>query len=117
MRIRTTRDMKRILKEVSMPEEKHAMLSNLIESAKTYRRLQVVVCNGELTDLQMRREAKLECDMIHYATVLGYDVKFSGDPRGFVVTLTEDYDQVFEQVSDGFKVRTSHKTRDVVGIA
>jgi hypothetical protein len=59
----------------------------MIRLAKEYNKLQEAACNSELTERQIKREAKIESDIATFFDQFGVTVSFSGDPRGFCVKI------------------------------
>lgn len=78
--------------------EAQETLSLIARAAKTYARIQEIWCSVELTEKQRvyytDKESRLEARikelaraLIHEETGLSLQVKFEGDPRGYVVRL------------------------------
>lgn len=58
--------------------------------AREYNTLQEHRCNQGLTERQETREGNIELYIREIVEPLGLKVQFSGDPRGYTVTLLRD---------------------------
>lgn len=68
-------------------------LKRILRMAATVQRLAETACNRELTEQEIRKDEKLQMDIIAILAPQDCEVKFSGDPRGCVVKI---------QVPDGY---------------
>ena len=65
----------------------------LMRQAATLQRLAETACNRELTEREIRRQEKIQMDLIAILAPHDCEATFSGDPRGCVVKI---------QVPDGY---------------
>lgn len=68
-------------------------LQRIMRMAATVQRLAETACNRELTEREIRKDEKLQMDILALLAVEDCNAKFSGDPRGAVVKI---------QVPDGY---------------
>jgi hypothetical protein len=59
----------------------------LMRIAAPLQRLAETACNRELTEREIRKEEKLQMDIIAILAVVDCEAKFGGDPRGCVVKI------------------------------
>jgi hypothetical protein len=59
----------------------------LMRYAATCQRLAETACNRELTEAEIRKEERIQMDIIAIVVPHDCEAKFGGDPRGCVVKL------------------------------
>jgi hypothetical protein len=59
----------------------------IMRYAATIRRLAETACNRELTIAEIRKDEKMQMDIIEICAPSDVTAKFNGDPRGCVVKL------------------------------
>jgi hypothetical protein len=59
----------------------------IMRYASTVQRLAETACNQELTVAEIRKDERMQMDIIEICAPSNIEAKFSGDPRGCVVKL------------------------------
>lgn len=78
-------------------------MTDLVRKATSYRKLQELACNQELTPRQQAREKRLEREIAELAAKLNTKVEFNGDPRGHCVYLKKPGSKTFYNTWGGLE--------------
>lgn len=78
-------------------------MTDLIRKAASYKRLQELACNQELTPAQVAREKRLEQEIAELAAKLNTTAEFNGDPRGHCVYLKKPGSKTFYNTWGGLE--------------